>query len=519
MNDGGEPPMEDRQAARAARGAFWAVLYRPSLFVIETARNIVLARLLLPREHGLFGIAVVASMLVGAFSDSGFSLALIQRRQSVGRYLDTAWTVSALLGAAAGAVLFLGAPPFAALAGQPEAVPLIRAYALIRFVDGLRSIAEVELQRRLDLKRWFAIQVAGPLAGLAVGIVAALAWRDAWALWAGALAGALAGTLASFLLLPWRPAFQLDLEKARELFRFGRWVLAGNVLRVLFHQADDLVVARMLGTTALGHYRRSYGWANLPAYQILGVASTLGLPLFARLQGEPARMLEGLRQALRWVSLFSFPSLLAIVALAPRLVGPVLGEPWIPMIPALQVLAAWGVLRSLATPFVAVAQALNRPDVAVSAALIKLLLFAAMIVPLTGRWGILGTSAAVVAASAVELPLLWRRTLRLIGGPGAGRALLRDPLILAGCAASMGGAMAATLHALGPTPGLAGSLAASLAAGTAGALALVLATWVADRYLGLGVWAMVRRQISLTGAPAPMPCEATPTRPRTTPIS
>ena len=489
--------MEDRRGdAPVAKSALWVALYRPSLLLLETARNIVMARLLLPREHGLFGVAVVASLLIGAFTASGFDLALIRRRESVDNYLDTAWTVAAIVGAVAAALLFFGAPVFVALADQPEALSLIRAYALVRLIDGLRSIAVVELQRQLDFKRWYLIQIIGPLAELAVGVAAAVAWRDAWALWASAVAGAVARTLASFLLLPWRPAFKLDFGQARELFRFGRWILAGNILRVLFHQADNLVVARMLGATALGHYRRSYGWANMPAYQILGVATVLGLPLFARMQSEPSRMLEGLRQALRWVSLFSFPSLLAIVALAPRLVGPVLGEPWIPMIPALQVLAVWGALRSLAAPFVSVLQALNRPGIVVQAALAKLLLFAALIVPLTSNWGIVGTSTAVVVAATVELPLLFRQTLRRIGGPGAFRALVRDPLILAGCAGAMWSTMSVTLRAIGPTPGLVASLAASAVAGIAGVAAFAVATLVADRFLELGVWAMVRRQIS-----------------------
>ncbi len=488
---------EDRRPdARVAKSALWVAMFRPSFFVVDTARNIVMARLLLPQEHGLFGIAVAASVMISAVSASGFDLALIRRRESVERYLDTAWAVAVIIGALAATLLFVTAPAFAAVAGQPAALPLIRAYALIRLVAALRSIAVVELQRRLDFKRWYLIQMAGPIAELAVGVTAAVAWRDAWALWAGAAAGAAAGTLASFLLVPWRPAFKLDFGQVRELFRFSRWVMVGNVLRVLFHQADGLVVARMLGATALGHYRRSHGWANMPALQVLGVANVLGLPLFARLQHEPERMLEGLRQALRWVSLFSFPSLLGIVALAPRLVGPVLGEPWVPMIPALQVLAVWGGLRSLVAPFVSVLQALNRPDAPALAAFVKLLLFAAIIVPLTARWGIIGTSSAVVAATAIELPLLFWLTLRRIGGPGAVWTLVRGPLILAACAGSLWTAMTATLDAIGPTPGLGLSLAAAAAASLAGVATQAVAMLVADRFLGLGAWTMVWRQIA-----------------------
>ena len=59
-------------------------------------RLIILARLLSPNHFGLMGIALVTMGTVDTFSQTGFDIALIQRKRDTDRYLDTAWTVGIL---------------------------------------------------------------------------------------------------------------------------------------------------------------------------------------------------------------------------------------------------------------------------------------------------------------------------------------------------------------------------------------------------------------------------------------
>ncbi len=477
------PAAEGSAAVRLAGGTFWVTVSKVAGFVIETARNIVLARLVLPAEHGLFGVAVVAAALVAAFSYFGFDLALIRRRGSIRGDLDTAWTVSTAIGVGAAAVLVLIAPLVAALVRLPEAVAVVRAYALVLLALAPYNLAVVELHRRFEFKRLFLIDIVGPLVQTAAGIVAAVLWRDVWALWAGALAGAAASTAASFVFLPWRPVPAFDRGSARALFRFGRWIAAGRILHFLFHQATDLVVARMLGSAALGHYRRAHNWAGLPTFQITGVTATVTRPLFGRLQDRPAELHEALRQALAWVALLGFPALAAIVGLAPVLVGPVLGAPWTPMIPALQVLAFQGATRLLHATLGPCLDALNRPDVLVRTSLVKVVLLAVLIYPLTLSWGIVGTAAAVAVAAVLELPLLLATVAQLLGVPGGFKSLVRQPLAFAACAALMAAAMFWTERAVAA----AGVLGAAAAVAGSGIAVFAVAALAADRLLGLGV--------------------------------
>lgn len=77
-------------------------------------RTIILARLLEPSDFGLMGIAMLAIATLEAFSQTGFQTALIQKKENVEEYLDTAWTVSVIRGALLFFILFVLAPAVAA---------------------------------------------------------------------------------------------------------------------------------------------------------------------------------------------------------------------------------------------------------------------------------------------------------------------------------------------------------------------------------------------------------------------
>ena len=78
---------------RVVRGGLWVFGLRIVGRVFGLVRTIVLARLLAPEDFGLFGIALLTMSALETFSQTGFQAALIQKKEDIKPYLDTAWTV------------------------------------------------------------------------------------------------------------------------------------------------------------------------------------------------------------------------------------------------------------------------------------------------------------------------------------------------------------------------------------------------------------------------------------------
>lgn len=386
---------------RTVRSGAWAFVLRITEQVFSIARLIILARVLVPNDFGLLGIALLAMMALETFSQTGFQQALIQKKEDIKGYLDAAWTVTALRGLILFAVLFLVAPYVAIFFNAPVATPIIRVIGLASFLQGLTNIGVIYFQKELEFSKQFIYRASGTLADFVVAVSAALILKSVWALVFGLLAGNLVRLIVSYFIHPYRPHFKLDLAKTKELFGFGRWILGSSILMFLITQGDDIFVGKLLGITLLGFYQMAYRISNAPATEISHVISQVTFPAYSKLQDNLPGLREGYLKTLQLTAFISIPLAAGIFILAPEFTAIFLGDKWLPMVPAMQALALWGLIRSIGATTGPIFQSIGRPWIATKLQFAQLISLATLIYPLSIRWGILGTSLAVVFAGLI----------------------------------------------------------------------------------------------------------------------
>jgi len=87
------------------------------------------------------------------------------------------------------------------------------------------NIGVIYFYKELEFNKQFIYQFSATLADFIVAISAVLILRNIWALVLGMLAGRIVGCLVSYLVHPYRPRLNLDIEKIKELFGFGKWIM------------------------------------------------------------------------------------------------------------------------------------------------------------------------------------------------------------------------------------------------------------------------------------------------------
>ena len=380
---------------RVVKGGFWVFLLRITQQLFNFVRLVILARILSPNDFGLMGIALLTMATLDTFSQTGFQQALIQKKEDIKPYLDSAWTVLILRGFILFAILFFIAPYAAIFFNAPEAKPIIQVIGFAVLFQAFTNIGVIYFQKELVFNKQFIYQISGTLADFAVAISAALILRSVWALVFGLLAGNAVRCFVSYLIHPYRPHLNLDLEKARELFGFGKWVLGSSILVFLITQGDDIFVGKLLGATALGFYQMAYRISNIPATEITHVISQVTFPAYSKLQDNISKLREAYLKVLQVTAFLSFPIAGLIFVLAPDFTKIFLGEKWMPMVPAMQILVFAGLVRSIAATTGPVFHAVGKPKIDTKWQIIRLLVLAALIYPFTIKWGILGTSIVV----------------------------------------------------------------------------------------------------------------------------
>ena len=178
----------------------------------------------------------------------------------------------------------------------------------------------------------------------------------------------------------------------------------GTFLSFLTDQGDDFLVSKALGAQPLGLYQTAYKISNLPTTEGAGLIYQIIFPIFATIQTDIVRLKRGLIKALAVTFTLSGLFAAGVYLTAPFLVKLFLGEIWLPMVPALNVLLIFGLTRPLISVISALFDAVGRPQVATYMNAIKLAVLLALLWPLTRAYGIVGTAYAVVIAQLTVYP-------------------------------------------------------------------------------------------------------------------
>jgi len=386
---------------RVVKGGIWVFFLKIVNRGVSLIRLIILARILSPADFGLLGIALLTMSTLETFSQTGFQQALIQKKKDITSYLDASWTALILRGFILFVILYFLAPYAAIFFDVPEAKLIIQVIGFSMLFGAFTNIGVIYFRKELEFNKEFVYQFTGTLADFIVAISAVFILRNVWALVLGTLAGNIVRCLMSYLIHPYRPRLNFDLEKIKELFGFGKWILGSSILVFLLTQGDDIFVGKLLGTTALGFYQMAYKISNMPATEYSHLIATVTFPAYSKLQDNIPKLRDAYLKVLQLTAFLSIPIAGGIFILAPDFTKIFLGIKWMPMVPAMQVLALFGMLRAIGATTGVMFMAVGKPEISTKIKCAQLILLATLIYPFTMRWGILGSSMAVTIYALV----------------------------------------------------------------------------------------------------------------------
>lgn len=385
----------------------WVYATNTASQLFSLTRVIILARLLSPHDFGLVGIALLVMAALDILTVTGFEQALVQKKGDIKGYLDTAWSISVVRGVILALILFGIAPFASAFFESPAVLPILRVVAISCILQGFTNIGIVYFRKELEFGKQFIYQLSGAVADMVVAIAAALILRNAWALVFGLLAASVVRCVVSYIIHPYRPRFNFQLGQAKELFTFGKWLLASSIVVFLATQGDDAFLGKVLGVTMLGFYQMAFRFGNLPASEI-GLISRVAFPTYSKLQDNIPVLRDTYLKVVRLVTFAAIPLAGGIFILAPQFTQLFLGDKWMPIVPALMIFAISVVIREIAGTGGALFLSTGRPDLDFKMNLARVITLAIAIYPLTMLWGMPGTALAVLLAVSACLPIwIW----------------------------------------------------------------------------------------------------------------
>lgn len=388
----------------ATRGVAWSGLKAVLAPLIRSGVVVVMAWKLSPSDFGTVALAMVFIALVSVVVESGFALAIIQRKVVTQTELNSAFWLNITLSVALALAVAASADVLASAVGQAQLAPVLRVLSIVLVFTALGSVPEAVIRRDLAFDKVAVCQVGGLLTGGAVGVTLAMAGAGVWSLVGQMVTGAGVGCAIVWALSPWRPGGPISRASIKELFRFSSHIAGGNLASNVSRYSDDFLIGVVLGPVALGVYTIAYRIVLILRETMVWTLEEVAFPLLSRLADDPERRRQAFFRVTGLSAAVAVPIFLALAVLAPEIIRVAFGPRWADAIPVMQTLAFVGIANSFVSCNKAALNAAGRPDltlfIGVLHAVLNVVGFAA-----TVQFGILAVATSYAVCSYLIAPV------------------------------------------------------------------------------------------------------------------
>ncbi len=415
---------------RAVRGAAVTFAAQGTRFILQFGSQIVLARLLLPRDFGLVAMIGPIISFVQIFNELGLTQATVQREEISHDELSALFWVNSAVSAVVTACLCAAAPAVALFYGDPRLTMITVCLASLLLLNGLSSQQIALMNRGMRFVPLAVIDIACLAVAVVVGVAAAWAGAGYWSLVLMQAANSLTIAVLAWAASSWRPSWPRRVKGIGSLLRFGGHLTGYNLVSYVAGNLDGIVIGRVSGAVPLGLFDRSIKLVVVPTWQISLPVARVAVTLLSRLRGAEERYARAYLQMLQSMMLVMVPGFAWVAVMAPTLTPSLLGEAWVGASPIVRWLSVAALLSplSLSTYWLFVTQDRVKQQLRYSCArtgFTVLALFAGL------PWGVVGVAVSyAIFGVLIHGSMVWGATR---SGPVRLPGLLRACLPIAVC--------------------------------------------------------------------------------------
>ena len=259
-----------------------------------------MARLLLAEDFGLFGMALTVVAGLGALTNIGLDLSVINTKfnndEELSRHLDTLWTVDLIRRLILALLMLALAGPAAAFYGEARIHELLLVLSLLPLIQGFQNIGLLIYRKRVNFQKIVWLELSTNLLTAIATVALVLGTRSVWALVLSQLVSALIAVILSYVFHPYRPHPRLDRSSLRLVLSFGKYAFLMGVLGYVMMMADNILLGKLYSATILGTYVIAYNLAVLPLHGISTVIVGVTFPAYAEISGGSPTVVERLSE-------------------------------------------------------------------------------------------------------------------------------------------------------------------------------------------------------------------------------
>ena len=306
---------------KTAKGLLWGGIGNGALQLLNLAFGIFLSRLLTPADYGMVGALTIFSALAGIFAESGFILAIVNKKEVRHDDYNAVFWFNITVGGTLYLLLFACAPLIARFYHTPELASLAR-FLFLSFLVGSTTAAPLAYYfRNLMVKERSQIQIAAIIVSGIVGVTCAYCGWGSWGIAVQTVVYSGMNALLIWLRSPWRPTFSFSRKALLDMLPFSSKLLFTSIFTHVNNNIFSVLLGRFYTLQQVGYYTQGSKWTTMGYSTVTGMVNSVGQPVFREASGDPVRLQHIFHKMLRFTAFVSLPAMFGLGLVAEAACG------------------------------------------------------------------------------------------------------------------------------------------------------------------------------------------------------
>ena len=383
-------------SAKTMQGASLMLLRMAASYPILFLGEVWLARLLDPRDFGVFAMAGFVTVTLATVLEVGLVAALIQRPKPPTREeFQTFFSMQLLAISVLVVGLFLLAPRLLGWLHLDSSLRwMLLALLPCPWISGLGAMSCVRLDRSLRYGVLAKMDVLRVLTYVGVALPLAFWGWGVWSLVIAIVASTVVRSAVAFQAAPWPIGVRLGLGGMGKTLRSGVLFQASTLTSLFRDYIPVLLAGPRFGPQAVGYLNWAKNMTFYSSQAITQAVSRVTFPSVSRIQQDPQAVRRMAQTTFKYVNLITFPGILIFSALIPEFVQVVFTSKWAPAIPAFYFYAIRMLGSNISTLHIAVLNGLGKIEVSLRILIWWTVLDWGLALALCSRFGFTGIALA-----------------------------------------------------------------------------------------------------------------------------
>lgn len=348
---------------KTAKGLLWGGIGSGGMQLLNLVFGIILSRILSPGDYGVVGALTIFSAVATIFSESGFTLAIVNRKTVTDIDYSSVFWFNLAVGAFFYIALFFLAEPIAQFYRMPDMVPLARFLFLSFFIGALGTAPSGNLLRNLKIKqRTQCLLAAVAVSGIA-GVGFALAGYGYWGIAVQTVIYSLTYNVLLWRVARWRPSMTFSMASIRSMLPFSVKQMVVALFTHFNNHFFAVLLGRFYGMIKTGYYTQGNKWTTMGSSILSSMIYSVGQPVMRQTTDDPERLRRVFRKMLAFVAFFSFPAMFGLCIISREFIVIAVTDKWLPAVAVMQILCIGSAFLPITTLYGNLFNSINRPGI------------------------------------------------------------------------------------------------------------------------------------------------------------